>query len=235
MAGRNATWALVSGEEIMNIIDCLQGYEMANQLARGCYGDEAFAVNVNQWTCSIGDFYKDGGFGYTDEETEEDVFYERLLSDEEEIQLLKSETAGLMETVYPTINVVTCTLDELKIFRQKENKILLSSFLEENPLLWIDGEYYGVTKENQDEMIADKAAYDLKQAIGETGWKLEWHNVNKACREFTEEEFVGLLNAIINFIYPYRRLQETYKELIFSAETKEDVIALNLEYSVFTE
>lgn len=97
MAGRNATWALISEEKIMNIIDCREGYEMANQLARACYGDQAIAVNVNQWTCGIGDTYKNGMMYYTDSETHEVVPYKMLPTDEQQIALLVSENGGLQD------------------------------------------------------------------------------------------------------------------------------------------
>ena len=122
------------------------------------------------------------------------------------------------------------TLDEYKACRQNENKEALAIFLKEHPLLWTDGLYYGVTQEDQDEMIADKTAYDFKQSIGQTDWKLEWHSVKSACRQFSVEEFVALLNAIINFVYPYRQLEMNYKEAIYSAATKEEVRKVIISY-----
>lgn len=232
MAGRNAVWALICDDTIMNIIDCLDGYEMANQLARVCYGDEAIAININQWLCGIGDIYRNGVFFHVDDEKKKEIPYVKLLTDEEELQALKIETAELKEVIHPTIDLEICTLDDLKEFRQKTNKAELTSFLQNNPILWTDGELYGVTKESQDEMIADKTAYDLKHKSGNTEWKLEWHNQKKARREFSEKEFMGLFNAIIDFVYPFRKLQEKYKEQIFSASTKEQVLAVKFNYSV---
>lgn len=124
------------------------------------------------------------------------------------------------------------SLDEYKDHRQQENKTALAAFLKENPLLWIDGLYYGVTQEDQDEMLADKTAYDFKQSLGQTDWKLQWHSIKSACRDFTVEEFAGLLNAIVNFVYPYRQLEMQYKEQIYAAATKEELASLNLLYSV---
>lgn len=123
------------------------------------------------------------------------------------------------------------TLAEYKDYRQNENKESLAAFLKANPLLWTDGLYYGVTQEDQEEMLADKTAYDFKQSIGQTDWKLQWHSTKSACRDFTVEEFAGLLNAIVNFVYPYRQLEMRYKEQIYAAATKEELAALNLLYS----
>ena len=94
------------------------------------------------------------------------------------------------------------TLEEFQAERQKENKQALSEFLQNNPVLWIDGMYYGVTQEDQNEMIADKTAYDFKKSLGDTSWTLQWHSIHSDCRDFTEEEFAGLLNTIVDFVYP---------------------------------
>lgn len=124
------------------------------------------------------------------------------------------------------------TLDEYKALRQKENKTALATFLEDHPLQWQDGMYYGITQEDQNEMIADKTAYDFKRTIGDTNWPLQWHSIHSDCRDFTEEEFAALLNAIIDFVYPYRQLEMTYKDAIYSATTKEEVSAVNIVYAV---
>ena len=117
-------------------------------------------------------------------------------------------------------------------YRQEENKKMFSDFLTSNPLLWIDGFHYGVTKEDQDEMLADIQAYTFKKQMGDESWELEWHNIKKSCRSFTEEEFYALLNAIIDFVYPYRRLQETYKENVFNCTTKNELSQLVFLYEI---
>ena len=124
------------------------------------------------------------------------------------------------------------TLEEFQAERQKENKQALSEFLQNNPVLWIDGMYYGVTQEDQNEMIADKTAYDFKKSLGDTSWTLQWHSIHSDCRDFTEEEFAGLLNMIVDFVYPYRQLEMEYKKAIYEATTKEDVAAVNIVYEL---
>lgn len=130
--------------------------------------------------------------------------------------------------------IASMTLDEYKESRQRENKAALAKFLEENPLTWIDGLQYGVTQEDQSEMIADKAAYDLKHAI-DPNWPLQWHSTKSDCRDFTEEEFLGLMNAIIDFVYPYRQLEMKYKDAIYSAENKDEVGSVGIVYALPTQ
>lgn len=136
----------------------------------------------------------------------------------------------LDDQINPTINVDTCTLDELKAYTQTKNKKAFSNFLYNNPLLWEDSKYYGVTKEDQDEMQADLTVYNLKHSLGHSEWKLKWHDQKKACREFTLDEFTSLLNGVIDFVNPYRELQETYKQAIYDSSTKNDVLNLTIEY-----
>ena len=124
------------------------------------------------------------------------------------------------------------TLEELQNERQEENKKALAEFLKNNPVLWIDGLYYGVTQEDQNEMIADKTAYDVKHAMGDTSWKLQWHSIHSDCRDFTEEEFIGLLNVMTDFVYPYRQLEMKYKKAIYDATTKEEVVAIDIVYEL---
>lgn len=54
-------FAIIHEEIVQNIIVC-DNYELANQIARGTYGEEAIAVDCLQYPCSIGGKYKDGKF-----------------------------------------------------------------------------------------------------------------------------------------------------------------------------
>ena len=122
------------------------------------------------------------------------------------------------------------TLEEYKEKCQTENKAALAKFLKNNPILWTDGLYYGVTQEDQNEMNLDLTTYRLKQSMGDSKWKLQWHSIKSDCRDFTEEEFLALLNAIIEFVYPYRQIEMNYKEAIYTSTTKEEVAKIKLIY-----
>lgn len=124
------------------------------------------------------------------------------------------------------------SLEEYQDLRQTENKKKLEEFLKNNPIIWNDGLYYGVTQEDQNEMSLDFTTYQLKKNLGDTNWKLQWHSIKSDCRDFTEEEFIGLLNSIIEFVYPYRQLEMKYKEAIFTAKSKEEIKNINLSYEL---
>lgn len=149
---------------------------------------------------------------------------------EETTTQLEAKTDSLSRIIDPSIDVETCALDELKNYTQNHNKEALANYLANNPLLWTDGEYYGVTQEDQIEMQTDLNAYQIKIA-SDPDWKLEWHNVKKACKEFTLEDFKQLLSDIIDYVYPLRRHQEAIKEAIYNAATKDEVTAIEIDYS----
>ncbi len=54
-------FAIVHEEIVQNIIVC-DNYELANQIARGTYGEDAIAVDCLQYRCFIGCSYKNGTF-----------------------------------------------------------------------------------------------------------------------------------------------------------------------------
>ena len=61
------TFAIIQGETIKNDIVC-DNYELANQLARNVYGEDAIAVESTQYPISIGDKYINGLFYYKNSE-----------------------------------------------------------------------------------------------------------------------------------------------------------------------
>ena len=153
--------------------------------------------------------------------------YEKL---QQEIQKQANAVKVLDRQVNQSINITELSLDAAKDFRQQENKQILKAFLDENPVLWSDGNYYGISEQDQNEMITNLTLYNLKQSTGHTDWKLEWHDKKKSCREFTVEEFHSLINTIIDFVYPYRKLQEYYKEKIYACESMDALLKLEFVY-----
>lgn len=144
---------------------------------------------------------------------------------------LDTKISQLNSIVKNEVDTDSMTLDEYRQYKQACNKKMLADFLEAHPLLWTDGFYYGVTEKDQNEMLADKTAYDFKHSIGQTDWTLQWHSVKSACRDFSEEEFAALLNAIVDYVYPYRQLEMYYKEKIYSATVREALEEITLIYS----
>lgn len=125
----------------------------------------------------------------------------------------------------------TRQLEEVQAEKQSVNKQALADWLASHPLTWTDGKQYGVEQEDQEEMSLNLQQYQFKLSIGQPA-VLEWHSKEKACRTFELEEFSGLLNQVIDYVYPYRRYLEEIKEKIYAAKTVEEVDAIVIDYSL---
>lgn len=122
------------------------------------------------------------------------------------------------------------TLDDAKRTKQEQNKKALSDWLYSHPLEWKDGELYGVSFEDQVEMVLNKVQYDVvSKTSGDA--VLEWHSVKDVCKSFTEDEFNDLSTQISSYVYPYCRYQESIKKKIYSANSIQDVKDIVIDYS----
>lgn len=88
------TYAIISNGKVENTIDCLEGFEMANMIARAGWGDEAFAVDICQYRTQIGDLYHDNSFWRVDEEGNE-VEIPYVPTDSQKIAVLEAANANL--------------------------------------------------------------------------------------------------------------------------------------------
>lgn len=120
-------------------------------------------------------------------------------------------------------------LDTLRAARQEENKAALADWLAAHPLTWTDGNVYGVTEQDQNEMAINLAQYQLAVAAEQPA-VLEWHAQKKQCHAFTIEQYTALSLAIAAYVYPYRRYQEQVKAAIYTAESEAEIHAIEIDY-----
>lgn len=118
---------------------------------------------------------------------------------------------------------------QLQAAKQAQNNAALAEYLKTHPLRWEDGELYGITQEDQNEISLNIMQYQLKAQVGLTP-KLEWHAVQKECREFAIEELMGLTNAISEVVVPLVRFNQTLKTQIFAATNISELEAIKIEY-----
>ena len=82
-------YAMIDGQgNVLNVAVC-DNYELANQLAREVYGEDAIAVDCLQYPCGIGDKYIDNRFYHVLEDgTMEEVQY--IPTQEQQVSTLNS-------------------------------------------------------------------------------------------------------------------------------------------------
>ena len=120
-------------------------------------------------------------------------------------------------------------LDALRAAKQEQNKQALADWLADHPLTWTDGNVYGTTKDDQDEMALNYMQYQLAVSANQPA-VLEWHTQKKSCHTFTLKEYTALSLAIAAYVYPYLRYQESVKEAIYMAQSKEELDAIEIDY-----
>lgn len=127
-------------------------------------------------------------------------------------------------------SIAEMDLDEYKAYRRNENNELLAKCLKEHPLLWSNGKYYGITKDDQTELADNLTAYNLKTSVGIAS-EVKWHAVNEECETWDPMELARLAITIQAMVVPLVELCQKYKVEIVACYSKEEVAAINLDYS----
>jgi hypothetical protein len=116
-------YAYIWNETVQNVVVC-DNYQLANDIAKGCYGNDAFAVDCLQYPCQIGDKYVDGRFYRVPDATENGVLIakpmdttpvdvsklveiEYVSTQEQEVATLKAQNAILATATSFIINTFT--------------------------------------------------------------------------------------------------------------------------------
>lgn len=128
------------------------------------------------------------------------------------------------------------TKDELKeqLERQKEYKIAqskqdLKTYLANNPMQWLDGNYYSVTEEKQNQLNSNLTLYQLSVTSGSPRI-LEWNCTGETCTEWTLENLTALALAIGNYVQPIVAQQRKIEVEIRNCTTKEELNSIEIKY-----
>lgn len=126
-------------------------------------------------------------------------------------------------------------LEAAKTNKQNENKIKFAKYLNDHPLTWTDGKQYGVTMEDQTEIHLNLSQYQIQVQAGIETPILEWHSIHEKCTNWTYEDLSTLVLAISEYVYPQFQKMNNYKELIFAAESTDDLNKITIDYDEATE
>lgn len=183
--------------------------------------DPALDINYPMYD-TVNKVFKWVTVNYQNTATDTHLAIENVKSD---VKIAQEEIKVIDDKINPKPN----TFEEMKNFKQADNNKALADFLDVNPILWTDGEYYGVTQEDQNELALNLNQYQLTVSAGQES-VLQWHPKHKACRDFTLDEFTSLILAIKAFVYPYVQHCQDIKTQIYSAINEEELEAVEISY-----
>lgn len=114
------SYAQIYKGKVENLFVC-DNFELANQIARCAFGDEAYAVDVCQYATQIGDLYHDGSFWHVDEESGEEMEIPYIPTDSQKIEALQQVNELLTFQLESTVSKLTDT--QMALAEQYEENI----------------------------------------------------------------------------------------------------------------
>jgi len=132
------------------------------------------------------------------------------------------------------IKIIDPNETDVELERQKrdlvnESKNLLEEFLQNNPLQFVDGKFYSVTKEKQTLLANALQVYQIKVQAGLPA-TLKWNATGEECTEWTLEDLSALALAIAEYVEPLVTHQQALEVQIRNCETLEELEAIEIDY-----
>ena len=127
-------------------------------------------------------------------------------------------------------NILKDSIETVMNFWHSKNLNNFETYLAEHPLLYTDGNLYGVEEKDRNEMTQQLGIYNLKLQSGLEPDGIKWHTKKKSCKLLTLEEFSNLLFAVEAYALKYYELMQSRKESIFSCTSKADIFDISIDY-----
>ncbi len=142
--------------------------------------------------------------------------------------------SAINKQVNPTIDIEACTLEELKAWQVNQSKKNLEAYLESNPIKSsAHGDIektYSITREKQSLLTQMILVTQLAIQSG-VEYQPSWNAAGEACTyDWTLVELQQLAFEIEAVVRPLVSHQQTMEADINTAESKEAVLAVNIEF-----
>ena len=121
------------------------------------------------------------------------------------------------------------SLENLKLGKISQSKQDLAIFLENNPILWKDGKYYGVTQEKQSLLTSNIATYQIEVQSNPSAI-ITWNASGEECVQWDINELCKLAVAIKDYVKPMVTYQQEKEIEINNAQTVEDLNDIDINY-----
>lgn len=121
------------------------------------------------------------------------------------------------------------TLLESKNSRIQQSKSDLAAYLASHPLLWIDGQYYSITQEKQNQLTSKILSATMAQTLSQP-YTLTWNSTGEVCTEWTLQDLSALAFAIDKRVTALVTYQQEKEKEIVNASTQEELDAIIIDY-----
>lgn len=120
-------------------------------------------------------------------------------------------------------------LEPLKETRIAQSKSDLQSYLAEHPLQWIDGKYYTITVEKQQQLTSKLLSATFAQQA-EQPYNLTWNDTQQVCEPWTLENLTALAFAIDARVTALVTYQQEKEKQMRNAETLKVLESIVVNY-----
>lgn len=148
---------------------------------------------------------------------------------EDGVTVTAVETNQTALDAYLTENPDPDVLAETKARRIAQSKTDLATYLEANPILWTDGEYYAITAEKQAQLTSKIMAATMAQTLSQT-YDLTWNSTGEVCKAWTLQDLSALAFAIDARVTALVTYQQTQEVAMRNAESLEALAAVVVDY-----
>ena len=120
-------------------------------------------------------------------------------------------------------------LDILKYDKINKSKQILADWLQNNPILYTDGNYYSVTEEKQALLNGNLASYERAKSTG-IEYPLKWNSTGAECELWNYNDLVALSLTIAGYVAPKVAMQQAYELQIKACESVDEINEIVISY-----
>lgn len=116
-----------------------------------------------------------------------------------------------------------------KAERIQESKVQLAQWLNSNPFLYTDGNYYSCTEEKQALLNGNLASYERATKAG-IEYPLKWNSTGDECKLWEYADLLELSLSIAAYVAPKVSQQQSIELQIKACETIDEINAIEINY-----
>lgn len=157
-----------------------------------------------------------------------------------EIEDIKNNISNINNTMITIDETLFPKADKTDLSKYKKyliaySKTELANYLEHNPMQFVDGKYYSITKDKQTLLANAIQVYQMKLQAGMTDATLKWNSTEEECTEWQLEDLVILALTIANYVEPMVAKQQSYEIQINECESIEELDEIEIFYGNVSE